>query len=130
MTGKQPSQVPKDRDSNRNRCIFVLAILGAILLAVSSRKMTDSPGEMEQLATMHKSHDLDGIKKLLTGRVITFSEEEKAKNLEGAIHHEEIRNIGAVRLIKPKTMVTMDYNPDRLNIKVDDNSKVIDAHFS
>jgi hypothetical protein len=33
------------------------------------------------------------------------------------------------RIIKPGSMVTMDHRPNRLNVKVDKNNRIIDTYF-
>jgi len=57
--------------------------------------------------------------KTLVGRKRSPAVEAQALHLTGA---------GSVRWIRPGMMVTMDYRPDRLNLRVDGKGKILSAN--
>ncbi|KAI8367642.1 uncharacterized protein BYT42DRAFT_504260 [Radiomyces spectabilis] len=71
--------------------------------------------------------DCDGWKQKLLGKTIVKNKDDVHANSENIFLEENLPTLH--RVLPPNTMMTMDYRPDRLNVKVDKNMRVLGVHY-
>ncbi|CEP12954.1 hypothetical protein [Parasitella parasitica] len=69
----------------------------------------------------------DGWHDKLVGKVILGDDEETALSANEFVRKKDLPNPN--RVLAPNSMASMDYRPDRLNIKVDGNMKVTGVNY-
>ena len=91
-----------------------MIMLSAMVMAMTAAPPETYPvhGDTGQTCNAAKA-------KKLVGRKRSPAVEAQALRLTGA---------GSVRWIRPGMMVTMDYRPDRLNLRVDGKGKILSAN--
>ncbi|KAI8645077.1 hypothetical protein BD408DRAFT_412209 [Parasitella parasitica] len=74
-----------------------------------------------------ESPDCDGWRDKLFGKVILNDNEETALGADECVRTKDLPNPS--RVLRPDSMMTMDYRPERLNIKVDHSMRVTGVNY-
>ncbi|CAF0959119.1 unnamed protein product [Brachionus calyciflorus] len=54
---------------------------------------------------------------------------ENGKQGDNTFSHAELEGLESFRILRPKTMMTMDYREERLNVNLDSNDVCKSVHF-
>ncbi|KAI8067062.1 hypothetical protein BC940DRAFT_301216 [Gongronella butleri] len=74
-----------------------------------------------------QDNDCDGWKDKLVGKVILKDEETTQLPATSFVRMKELPS--QHRILAPNSMCTMDYRPERLNIRIDDTNKVHAVYY-
>ncbi|KAI7907895.1 uncharacterized protein BX663DRAFT_492325 [Cokeromyces recurvatus] len=75
----------------------------------------------------NQSNDCDGWRDMLIGKVILNDDEETALNAGEYIRKKDLPN--PHRVLPPNSVKTMDFRPERLNIRVDHTMRVTGVNY-
>ncbi|KAL9542203.1 hypothetical protein MBANPS3_008730 [Mucor bainieri] len=71
--------------------------------------------------------DCDGWRDKLVGKVILNDDEESALGADECVRKKDLPKLS--RVLAPNSVATMDFRPDRLNVRVDHTMRVTGVNY-
>lgn len=128
MRRKTSKSIVKGRRNFIYFALFVIAFLTFLLVSAFQSKHLGNKIEMSQENFIEKVDWKGDFKQQLIGAYIYSSQAPEVKAANARFIKEEMLP-KKHRIIKPGYMVTMDYDPERLNIYIRDDYSIRDAKF-